>query len=154
MAPASPAAAPPSAQAVTVSALAGSPTSRAARMLPPTTRVAKPCVLAESQSPAAMQASTPNTRPQCTSQSPMLPIRMLSSSASVEGLFRLPAATATPAAAAATPPSTSAPSLPMIMSPSRAGSAVHSAVRIKGAARVSVFWKENQLPNAPWYISA
>ncbi len=59
-----------------------------------------------------------------------------------------------PAAAAATPPTTSAPSLPMITSPSRAGSAVQSAVRISGAARVSVFCHENQLPNAPWYISA
>ena len=62
--------------------------------------------------------------------------------------------TAIPAAAAATPPTTSAPSLPMITSPSRAGSAVQSAVRISGAARVSVFCHENQLPNAPWYISA
>jgi len=62
--------------------------------------------------------------------------------------------TAMPAAAADTPPTTSAPSLPMITSPSRAGSAVQSAVRISGAARVSVFCHENQLPNAPWYISA
>ncbi len=62
-------------------------------------------------------------------------------------------ATAMPAAAAATPPTTSAPSLPMITRPSRAGRAVQSAVRISGAARVSVFCQENQLPNAPWYIS-
>ncbi len=62
--------------------------------------------------------------------------------------------TAIPAAAAATPPTTSAPSLPMMMRPNRAGRAVHSAVRISGAARVSVFWNENQLPNAPWYMSA
>ena len=37
-------------------------------------------------------------------------------------------------------------------SPSRAGSAVHSAVSISGAARVSVFCHENQVPNAPWYM--
>jgi hypothetical protein len=42
----------------------------------------------------------------------------------------------------------------MMISPSRAGNAVHSAVRMSGAARVSVFCHENQLPNAPWYISA
>src|SRR5260221_37341 len=58
------------------------------------------------------------------------------------------------AGAAATPPTTSAPSLPMIIRPMRAGSAVQSAVRISGAARVSVFCHENQLPKAPWYISA
>ena len=58
-------------------------------------------------------------------------------------------AAAMPAAAAATPPTTSAPSLPMTTRPSRAGSAVQSAVRIRGAARVSVFCHENQLPKAP-----
>ena len=62
--------------------------------------------------------------------------------------------TAMPAAAAATPPTTSAPSLPMIISPMRAGSAVQSAVRISGAARVSVFCHENQEPKAPWYMSS
>ena len=46
----------------------------------------------------------------------------------------------------------SAPSPPMITSPSRAGSAVQSAVRISGAARVSVFCQENQVPKAPWYM--
>ena len=46
-------------------------------------------------------------------------------------------------------PIRSAPSPPMITMPSCAGSAVHSAVRIKGAARVSVFCQENQVPNAP-----
>ena len=53
---------------------------------------------------------------------------------------------------AASAPIRSAPSPPMITMPSWAGSAVHSAVRIKGAARVSVFCQENQVPNAPWYI--
>ena len=55
--------------------------------------------------------------------------------------------------AAARPPSTSAPSPPMITSPARAGSATHSAVSISGAARVSVFCHENQSPNAPWNSS-
>ena len=49
-------------------------------------------------------------------------------------------------------PINSAPSPPMITMPSCAGSAVHSAVKISGAARVSVFCHENQVPNAPWYI--
>ncbi len=53
---------------------------------------------------------------------------------------------------AASAPIRSAPSPPMITMPSCAGSAVHSAVRIKGAARVSVFCQENQVPNAPWYM--
>ena len=34
----------------------------------------------------------------------------------------------------------------------RAGSAVHSAVSISGAARCSVFCHENQVPNAPWHM--
>ncbi len=50
---------------------------------------------------------------------------------------------------AASAPIRSAPSPPMITMPSCAGSAVHSAVRISGAARVSVFCQENQVPNAP-----
>ena len=29
---------------------------------------------------------------------------------------------------------------------------VHSAVRMSGAARVSVFCQENQVPKAPWYM--
>ena len=49
-------------------------------------------------------------------------------------------------------PISSAPSPPMMTMPSCAGSAVHSAVRIRGAARVSVFCQENQVPNAPWYM--
>ena len=49
-------------------------------------------------------------------------------------------------------PISSAPSPPMITMPSCAGSAVHNAVRINGAARVSVFCQENQVPNAPWYM--
>ena len=53
---------------------------------------------------------------------------------------------------AASAPISSAPSPPMMTMPSCAGSAVHSAVRIKGAARVSVFCQENQVPNAPWYM--
>jgi hypothetical protein len=46
-------------------------------------------------------------------------------------------------------PINSAPSPPMMTMPSCAGSAVHSAVRINGAARVSVFCQENHVPNAP-----
>ena len=53
---------------------------------------------------------------------------------------------------AARPPITNAPSPPMITRPSCAGNAVHSAVSISGAARVSVFCQENQVPNAPWYM--
>ncbi len=49
-------------------------------------------------------------------------------------------------------PINSAPSPPMMTMPSCAGSAVHNAVRISGAARVSVFCQENQVPNAPWYM--
>ena len=56
------------------------------------------------------------------------------------------------AAVADSAPISSAPSPPIITIPSCAGSAVHSAVRIKGAARVSVFCQENQVPNAPWYM--
>jgi len=52
----------------------------------------------------------------------------------------------------ASAPIKSAPSPPMITMPSWAGSAVQSAVRISGAARVSVFCQENQVPKAPWYI--
>ena len=59
-----------------------------------------------------------------------------------------------PAAAAATPPTHQRALVADDDRPSRAGSAVHSAVRISGAARVSVFCHENQLPKAPWYISA
>jgi hypothetical protein len=40
----------------------------------------------------------------------------------------------------------------MMTMPSCAGSAVHSAVNINGAARVSVFCHENQVPKAPWYM--
>ncbi len=57
--------------------------------------------------------------------------------------------TACASAAQARPPSTSAPSPPMTISPARAGSATHNAVSISGAARCSVFCHENQSPNAP-----
>ena len=59
-------------------------------------------------------------------------------------------ASAAPVAASA--PINSAPSPPMMTMPSCAGSAVHSAVRISGAARVRLFCQENQVPNAPWYM--
>ncbi len=55
-----------------------------------------------------------------------------------------------PATAAARPPSTSAPSPPITMRPACAGSATHSAVRTRGAARASVFCQENALAKAPW----
>ncbi len=58
-------------------------------------------------------------------------------------------ATANPAAIAATPPTTNAPSPPMIINPVCAGSAVQSAVRMSGAARVIVFWIENHDPTEP-----
>ena len=59
---------------------------------------------------------------------------------------------ASAAAVAQSAPIRSAPSPPMITMPSWAGSAVHSAVRISGEARASVFCQENQVPNAPRYI--
>ncbi len=59
----------------------------------------------------------------------------------------------TATAAAARPPRTIAPSPPSTTSPRRSGSAVASAVSISGAARWSVFWKENQVPNEPRNIS-
>ena len=52
-------------------------------------------------------------------------------------------------AAQARPPSTSAPSPPMIRGPRAPGMATHRAVSISGAARCSVFCHENQSPNAP-----
>ena len=52
-------------------------------------------------------------------------------------------------AAAAKPPSTSAPSPPIMMRPMRAGIATASAVRISGAERCSVFWNENAVPKPP-----
>jgi len=42
-------------------------TRRAVRRLPPTTRVAKPCVVAPSQNAANKQNTMPKARPQCTS---------------------------------------------------------------------------------------
>ena len=53
-------------------------------------------------------------------------------------------------AAAAKPPSTSAPSPPIMMRPMRAGIATASAVRISGAERCSVFWKEKAVPKPPF----
>ena len=52
-------------------------------------------------------------------------------------------------AAAAKPPSTSAPSPPIMIRPIRAGIATASAVRISGAERCSVFWNENAVPKPP-----
>ncbi len=46
-----------------------------------------------------------------------------------------------------------APSPPSTTRPSRSGKAVASAVSISGAARCSVFWNENQVPNDPRSIS-
>ena len=59
------------------------------------------------------------------------------------------ACSASAALVAQSAPMSNAPSPPMITMPSCAGSAVHSAVRMSGAARVSVFCQENQVPNAP-----
>ena len=52
-------------------------------------------------------------------------------------------------AAAAKPPSTSAPSPPIMMRPMRAGIATASAVRMSGAERCSVFWNEKAVPKPP-----
>ena len=52
-------------------------------------------------------------------------------------------------AAAAKPPSTSAPSPPIMIRPMRAGIATASAVRISGEDRCSVFWIENAVPKPP-----
>ena len=51
--------------------------------------------------------------------------------------------------AEAKPPSTSAPSPPIMMRPMRAGIATASAVRIRGAERCSVFCNENEVPKPP-----
>ncbi len=59
---------------------------------------------------------------------------------------------ACPIIAAASPPSASAPSPPMITMPSRSGSATQSPVSMSGAARASVFWIEKLVPNDPTYI--
>ena len=44
---------------------------------------------------------------------------------------------------------TIAPSPPIIDEPEPRGMAVQSAVSISGAARSSVFWNENEVPNEP-----
>jgi len=54
-----------------------------------------------------------------------------------------------PASTAPTPPSASAPSPPITSMPTRAGISVQNAVRMIGAASVSVFSMENDVPNAP-----
>ena len=51
--------------------------------------------------------------------------------------------------AAAKPPSTSAPSPPIMMRPIRAGIATASAVRMSGAERCRVFCNENEVPKPP-----
>ncbi len=56
-------------------------------------------------------------------------------------------------AAAAKPPSTRAPSPPIMVSPRRAGIATASAVSISGAARSSVFDQEKAVPKPPSQIS-
>ncbi len=56
-------------------------------------------------------------------------------------------------AAAAKPPSTSAPSPPIMVRPMRAGMAKARPVRISGAARCSVFWIEKDEPKPPVHIS-
>ena len=66
--PARPAQAPASAQAETISLPTGRPCSMAARALPPVMRAAKPKVVRPISSQAPMQATTPTTRPQCTSR--------------------------------------------------------------------------------------
>ena len=55
-------------------------------------------------------------------------------------------------AAAAKPPSTSAPSPPIMVSPMRAGMAKARPVRISGAARCSEFWIEKEEPKPPVQI--
>ena len=51
------------------------------------------------------------------------------------------------------PPSTSAPSPPIMVSPIRAGMAKARPVRISGAARCSEFWMENEDPKPPVHTS-
>ena len=79
---------------------------------------------------------------------PIMPAQTIASCTTSGGIDGK--ASAAPVAASA--PISSAPSPPMITMPSCAGSAVHNAVSISGAARASVFCQENQVPNAPWYI--
>ena len=57
-------------------------------------------------------------------------------------------------AAAAKPPSTSAPSPPIMVRPMRAGMAKARPVRISGAARCSEFCSEKEEPKPPVHISA
>src|ERR1700682_1566814 len=61
---------------------------------------------------------------------------------------------AKPATVAASPPTMKAPSLPTDRIPARAGSTVHNAQSIKGAARNKVFCNEYQLPKPALYIDA
>ncbi len=56
------------------------------------------------------------------------------------------------AMAAKRPPMTTAPSPPMIIKPRYPGRAVQRAVSISGAARISVFCQENEVPKAARYI--
>lgn len=91
--PASPAQAPPSAHARATSLSVASPTSRAARALPPTTRSEKPCAVKLSQARNNTHATTPSTRPQCTSpgneSGAIGPIWSAAARGRVDGLLRL-----------------------------------------------------------------
>ena len=65
--PARAAAAPPRKQAMSENFATDSPAIRAARTLPPTILVAKPCVVRSRRTQARMQPTTPNSSPQCMS---------------------------------------------------------------------------------------
>ena len=62
---------------------------RAVLGLPPITCMAKPKVVKRWNSQMITQATTPNTRPQCTSVPGMVPIMLASPIGQVEGLLRL-----------------------------------------------------------------
>ena len=89
---------------------------------------------------------------------PIAPIQSPPSAMPASAISTMPRAegiptTAAPITAAAKPPSTIAPSPPITTSPKRAGSATHSAARIKGATRDSVFCHEKAEENPAFQTS-
>src|SRR5271167_4573122 len=82
---------------------------------------------------------------------PIMPAQAMATSTTSGGAD----CSASAALVAARAPISSAPSPPMITMPSCAGSAVHSAVRMRGAARVSVFsWQNTLTRAAPLILTA
>src|SRR5947208_3373266 len=74
MAPANPAAAPPSTVVARTMAPIGRPTIWAARTLPPTTSTAKPTIVCRMSTHVTTHATTPKTRPQWMPVAGIVPI--------------------------------------------------------------------------------